>query len=233
MLRKLDQGTDIFEELDRYENSVGKQEANNHGRDGNLGTSSLPLPVSINDRKAAACYPKKSRQRGEPSSNGPRRDSFPLSKASVPVPPPFQPVTTTTVTTTMVGNHNHHHPFHHQVHHHYGAHHHNHNQHHHPYQFGPSFDAIAAAVATSSPIFPSTQPSFQHHQNSAFQPPMAPAARQGSSFPSEFFARPEMARSNDEDDISSTNLYDAEVDAITALLRIRKDSENDPSLVEL
>jgi hypothetical protein len=216
MLRKVAQGVNIFEELDKYIAS-GDREVENHGSGINLHSSFLPNPRTITR------YPNKPRQRGQRPPNRRHRHSFPFSNeaeknfpsASETVQPPFQPVTTSTVTTTKVatvttttvGNHNHHHPFQYQGHHYYGARHHNRSYHYHPYQYTPSFDSIA--------LFPTTQPYFQH-QSSTFQESMTMAAYQDSNLP------------------IGNNLFDAEVEAVEALLGIRAATENyPPQRVEL
>jgi hypothetical protein len=260
MMKKQQQGVNIFEELDNFESAGGEREAGSGGRGGKLFASSFPLPKTIKGEtkipnvclSEEARYTNKPRRQGQRSPKRRHGSSFPRSNdadktfrpAPLPVPPPFQPVTTTTVTTTMVGNHNHHNPFHHQGHHHYGAPHHDHNQHHHPYRYTPSFDGIAtaasaaAAAAASSALYPPPQPHFRH-QSSAFQAPVAVAANHLSGVSQDYFAPSTSTRGNDvlqslaaaknsEDYRTGTELFDAEVQAIEALLDIRAARDEDP-----
>ena len=204
MLRKVAQGVDIYEGLDEYI-ANGEREAEKHGR-----SSALSNPGMI------ARYPNKPQRRGQLSPNRRHRHSFPLpNEAEKRFQPPFQPVTSATVTTTnvatittaTVGNHYHRPDFQYQGHHYFGARHRNRSYHYHPYQYTPSFDSIA--------LFPTSQTHFQH-QNSAFHESMTTTAYQGYNQP------------------FGTDLFDAEVEAVEALLGIRTTSKIcHPQRVEL
>lgn len=204
MLRKVAQGVDIFEGLDEYI-ANSEREAENHGRS-----------YALSNPRTIARYSNKPQRRGQRPPNRRQKHSFPLpNEAEKRFQPPFQPVTTSTVTTTKVatvttttvGNHYHHHPFQYQGYHYYGARHNNRSYHYHPYQYTPSFDSIA--------LLPTTQPHFQH-QSSAFQESMTTTAYQGSNLP------------------LRTNLFDAEVEAVEALLGIRATTKiHHPQRVEL
>eukprot|EP00536_Pseudo-nitzschia_multiseries_P019250 jgi/Psemu1/59685/gm1.59685_g len=143
MLKKQEQGTNIFEDLDNHERHIlsalgtvkavlksfhPNQEVATQRR-----RSSLPLPMTKGTKKHSSSrsneeQPRRERNKSMISHCHQHRHSFPLSnkteqefraETSLPLeisPTPFPPMTTTTVTTTTsVGNSNHHH--HHHPHH--------------------------------------------------------------------------------------------------------------------
>lgn len=251
MMRKHEQGIDIFEELDKHDSmqeGLDKiprfaEKNDNDDVEANQPSSSFPLPKMIkndNLRTSGTRKPRKTRVPNKSQKLGTRpydrqhEHTFRLSNDSrirselVSAPSHFQPVTTTTVTTTMVGNRNHPHPYHRQDRSScYGASHRNFNRHYyHPYQYTPSFDAIAAAsaaatVAASSALFPLTQATFEHqHDISPFQVPIVAKTDQISNLSQDFDSSLQSSQGRD------VELVDAEVEAIEVLLNIRAASEN-------
>ncbi len=226
-MRKHKNGVNIFEELDRYEatqeartaNSNGNQKVDGNGSKVTLTSSSFLLPrLPQSKRKeqetSNAFHVEEARYSNNKPQNPQIQHAYTLPQSiggqfetsAVTMPSLFRPVTTTTVTTRMVGNHTHPNVFHPQNQHFYGMNHPTFIQHCNPYQFTPSFDAIAratstaAAVATSA-LFPTN--TLQHA-------PMVPRPNRGMNLSSVFLMP-----------------SDEEVEAIRTLLDIRTYTEND------
>ena len=240
IMKKQKNGVNIFAELDRFEAMQearteklnDNQKMDGNGYDETLASSSFALPQPPQSQRkeqeaSHACGGEEARYSNNQTQTAQTQHAYNLSQSiggqfetpSVPMPSLFQPVTTTTtVTTTVVGNHAHPNVFHPPNQHFYGMNHPSFIQHCDPYQFAPSFDAMAratstaAAVATSA-LFPTTN---------ALHVPMVPRANHGLNLSSDFLLPSQNDRSN-----SAAFLTEEEVAAIRALRDISTNSEKD------
>ena len=232
---------------------VRHKEAQTHGREVSMHSSSFPHPLTIDDEKLIpterrpneACSPNLSHRDLQQSPRFRHRHSYPLSNeakkdfqsVSVSASSPFHPLTTTTVTTAI------HHPFQYQGQHRYDVHRQNYHRLYHPYHLTPSFDSIAtaatavAAATASSAWFSASRPLYQQQTDCGFQATEATPANQislksrnpsSSHENAEIIDRPKVISANSNRDYKK--LANAELDAIEALLGIHaaSDGKNSP-----
>ena len=230
-MKKQKNGVNIFAELDRYEAMQGaptekpneNRKVDDNGSEETLASSSFALPQPP---ASHACGGEEARYSNNEPQTAQTQHAYTLSQSiggqfeapSVPMPSLFQPVTTTTtVTTTVVGNHAHPNVFHPPNQHFYGMNHPSFIQHRDPYQFAPSFDAMARATSTAAAV--ATSALFP---TNALHVPMGPRANPGSNLSSDFLLPSQNARSN-----SAAFLTEEEVAAIRALRDISTNAEKD------